>query len=105
MKLWCNARPVQVRFSDRAVEAVGPVDVAGVDGHPAGERGAGDEALVRARPVHVRLPERAREYRHIVGPVDVVGVDRESEGPEPPLMKLWFTPVPSRFARPIVPGS
>ena len=73
--------------------------MAGVDRHPAGAGGAADEALVGARPVQVRPPDRARVG---VGPVDVAGVDRHPEGPEAPLMKLWFAPVPSRFARPIV---
>gem|GEM_PF-2242238 len=31
------------------------------------------------------------------------GPTANPSGAEPPLMKLWFTPVPSRLARPIVP--
>ena len=52
--------------------------MAGVDRHPLGDRGAGDEALVDACPVQVRPPDRAVA----VGPVDVAGVDRDPAGDE-----------------------
>jgi hypothetical protein len=73
---WRQARPAATgrearrRSKERLV-------LAGVDRHPEGLGGAGDEALVGARPVQVRPPDRARAE---VGPVDAAGVDRHALG-------------------------
>jgi hypothetical protein len=64
---------VEVGSPDRAVAAVGPVQVAGVDGQPERPALAGDEGA-RVAAVQVGRPDRAPGGP--VDPVDMVGVDR-----------------------------
>ena len=92
---------VEVGPPDRPAVDVGPVDVRRVDRYPARAVRAGDEALIHARAVEVGAPDRPAA--DIVGPVDVRCVDRQSrKGYWRRSTKLWFAPVPSRLARPIV---
>jgi hypothetical protein len=77
---------------------LGSPSLTGVDRHPAGAGGTGDEGRVRAHPVQVRPPDRARVE---VGPVDVAG-GRHVNAEVPPSVSVSDTVnVYEPFARPL----